>query len=185
MNNEITAGTKEKMDKTAAVYNKELSALRVGRANPHVLDRIVVEYYGSHVPIQQLGNIMTPEPKMLAISVWDASAIPAIEKAIQKSDIGINPSNDGKLIRLVFPDLTEERRHELVKAVHHLAEECRVAVRAIRRDANEELKKMEKDGDITEDDLASFEKEIQKHTDDHIRGIDSMMTEKEKEIMEI
>jgi ribosome recycling factor len=185
MVNEVTMNTQEKMNKTVDVFKKEMSSLRVGRANPHVLDRIVVEYYGSHVPIQQLGNIITPEPKVLAIAVWDAGAITAIEKAIQKSDIGINPSNDGKVIRLVFPDLTEERRRELVKTVHHLAEECRVAVRSIRRDANDLLKKQQKDHDITEDDLASYEKEIQKNTDEHIKTIDRMMVEKEKEIMEI
>jgi ribosome recycling factor len=185
MTNEITDDSKERMDKTVAVYKKELAGLRAGRANPHVLDRLVVEYYGSHVPIQQLGNILSPEPKVLAIAVWDAGAISAIEKAIQKSDIGIHPSNDGKMIRLVFPDLTEERRKDLVKTVHKLAEECRVAVRTIRRDANELLKKMEKDHTITEDDLESLEKEIQKNTDDHIKDIDKNTTEKEKEILEV
>jgi ribosome recycling factor len=185
MTNEITIDAKDRMDKTVAVYKKELAGLRAGRANPHVLDRLVVEYYGSHVPIQQLGNILSPEPKVLAIAVWDSGAISAIEKAIQKSDIGIHPSNDGKMIRLVFPDLTEERRKELVKTVHKLAEECRVAVRAIRRDANELLKKMEKDHTITEDDLESLEKETQKSTDDHIKDIDKSTTEKEKEILEV
>ncbi len=185
MTNEITIEAKEKMDKTVGVYKKELAGLRAGRANPHVLDRLVVDYYGSHVPIQQLGNILSPEPKVLAISVWDNGAIPAIEKAIQKSDIGINPSNDGKMIRLVFPDLTEERRKELVKTVHKLAEECRVAARTIRRDANETLKKMEKEHSITEDDLAALEKEIQKYTDEHIKEIDKSMADKEKEIMEV
>lgn len=185
MTNEITDDSKERMDKTVAVYKKELAGLRAGRANPHVLDRLVVEYYGSHVPIQQLGNILSPEPKVLAIAVWDTGAISAIEKAIQKSDIGIHPSNDGKMIRLVFPDLTEERRKDLVKTVHKLAEECRVAVRTIRRDANDLLKKMEKDHTITEDDLESLEKEIQKNTDDHIKDIDKNTAEKEKEILEV
>ena len=152
MANEILDITKERMQKTIAVLKSELGGLRAGRANPQLLDRIMVDYYGTPTPIQQLGNISTPEPRMLMISVWDNKAIPAVEKAIQKSDLGINPANDGKVIRLLFPELNEERRKELVKVVKKKGEESKVAIRAIRRDTNEQIKKDEKDKLITEDD---------------------------------
>ena len=174
-----TAG--EKMDKTLAVIQKDLATLRAGRANPQILDKITVDYYGTQTPLNQLGNISSPEPRLLVISLWDLKMISQVEKAIQKSDIGINPSNDGKVIRLVIPELNEERRKELCKQV----EEGKVAVRSIRRDAMETLKKMKKDSDITEDDLKVAETDLQKVTDNHIKDLDKMCAEKEKEIMSV
>lgn len=185
MANEILDLTKERMQKTIAVLKSELGGLRAGRANPQVLDRIMVDYYGTPTPIQQLGNISTPEPRMLLISVWDNKAIPAIEKAIQKSDLGINPANDGKVIRLLFPELNEERRKELVKVVKKKGEESKIAIRAIRRDANEQIKKDEKDKLITEDDRKALDEKVQKMTDDLIKEIDNMLTAKEKEILSV
>ena len=185
MANEILDLTKERMQKTIAVLKSELGGLRAGRANPQVLDRIMVDYYGTPTPIQQLGNISTPEPRMLLISVWDNKAIPAIEKAIQKSDLGINPANDGKVIRLLFPELNEERRKELVKVVKKKGEESKIAIRAIRRDTNEQIKKDEKDNLITEDDRKALDDKVQKMTDDLIKEIDNMLTAKEKEILSV
>lgn len=185
MANEITDITKERMHKTIAVLKSELGGLRAGRANPQLLDRITVDYYGTPTPIQQLGNISTPEPRMLLISVWDNKAIPAIEKAIQKSDLGINPANDGKVIRLLFPELNEERRKELVKVVKKKGEESKIAIRAIRRDANEQIKKDEKDKLITEDDREALDDKIQKMTDDLIKEIDGILAAKEKEILSV
>ena len=185
MANEILDITKERMHKTIAVLKSELGGLRAGRANPQVLDRIIVDYYGTPTPIQQLGNISTPEPRMLLISVWDNKAIPAIEKAIQKSDLGINPANDGKVIRLLFPELNEERRKELVKVVKKKGEDSKVAIRAIRRDANEQIKKEEKDKLLTEDDRKSLDDKVQKLTDDLIKEIETLLTAKEKEILAV
>ena len=185
MANEILDITKERMNKTIAVLKSELGGLRAGRANPQLLDRIMADYYGTPTPIQQLGNISTPEPRMLLISVWDNKAIPAIEKAIQKSDLGINPANDGKVIRLLFPELNEERRKELVKVVKKYGEESKIAIRAIRRDANEQVKKDEKDKLITEDDRKDLDDKIQKLTDDLIKEIDSILSAKEKEILAV
>ncbi|MGI6160841.1 MAG: ribosome recycling factor [Christensenellales bacterium] len=185
MSKDIVDLSREKMSKTISVFKKELSSLRAGRANPQLLDRILVNYYGTPTPINQVGNISSPEPKMLLISVWDTSMLTEVEKAIQKSDLGINPSNDGKSIRLVFPDLTEERRKDLVKQVKKKAEEAKVAVRSIRRDANEELKKEEKDSIITEDDLRKETERVQKLTDEHIKEIDDIAAEKEKEILSV
>jgi len=175
----------EKMDKTLSVIRKDLATLRAGRANPQILDKILVDYYGTPTPINQLGNISSPEPRMLVISLWEQKMISAVEKAIQKSDIGINPSNDGKVIRLVVPELNEERRKDLCKQVRKQVEEGKVAVRAVRRDAMETLKKMKKDSVITEDDQKSAETELQKVTDAHIKDLDKMSAEKEKEIMSI
>ena len=177
--------TKERMNKTIAVLKTELNGLRAGRANPQVLDRVLVDYYGSQSPINQLGNISTPEPRMLVIAPWDAKSIPAIEKAIQKSDVGINPSNDGKVIRLVFPQLTEERRKELVKVVRKKGEESKVAIRSIRRDLIEQIKKQKKDNEMTEDDQKNYEEKAQKLTDDLTKEIDKIVTEKEKEILAV
>jgi ribosome recycling factor len=177
--------TKERMQKTIAVLKTELGGLRAGRANPQLLDRILVDYYGTPTPIQQLGNISTPEPRMLLISVWDNKAIPAVEKAIQKSDLGINPSNDGKVIRLLFPELNEERRKELVKVVKKKGEESKIAIRAIRRDANEQIKKDEKDSTITEDDRKTLHDKVQKLTDDISKEIDGILAAKEKEILAV
>ena len=175
----------EKMDKTVAGVRKDLSTLRAGRANPQILDKIVVDYYGSPTPLNQVGNISSPEPRMLVITPWEASMIGPIEKAILKSDIGINPSNDGKTIRLLVPELTEERRKDLSKQVKKMAEEGKVAIRNIRRDIMESIKKMKKDSVITEDDLKKAETEMQKVTDAHIKELDTVAADKEKEIMSI
>lgn len=185
MASDIIDITKERMQKTIAVLKTELGGLRAGRANPQLLDRISVDYYGTPTPIQQLGNISTPEPRMLLISVWDSKAIPAVEKAIQKSDLGINPSNDGKVIRLLFPELNEERRKELVKVVKKKGEESKIAIRAIRRDANEQIKKDEKDSTITEDDRKTLDDKVQKLTDDISKEIDGILAAKEKEILAV
>jgi len=182
---DILESTKERMHKTIAVLKSELGGLRAGRANPQLLDRIMVDYYGTPTPIQQLGNISTPEPRMLLISVWDSKAIPAIEKAIQKSDLGINPANDGKVIRLLFPELNEERRKELVKSVKKKGEESKIAIRAIRRDAIEQVKKEEKDKLLTEDDRKTLDDKVQKLTDDLIKEIDVILAAKEKEILSV
>ena len=178
-----TAG--EKMDKTISVIQKDLSTLRAGRANPQILDKITVDYYGTPTPLNQIGNISSPEPRMLVIAPWEPKMIGPIEKAIQKSDIGINPSNDGKVVRLLVPELNEERRKELTKMVRKSAEDAKVAIRSIRRDAMEQVKKLEKDSQITEDDRAKAEKKIQEKTDEAIKGIDAICAQKEKEIMEV
>ena len=182
---DIIENAQEKMNKTIAVLKRDLGSLRAGRANPQLLDRIMVDYYGTPTPINQMGTISSPEPRMLVISLWDLSMLSAVEKAIQKSDIGINPSNDGKLIRLIFPELTEERRKELVKSVRKKAEESKVAIRAIRRDANEAIKKDCKDSVITEDDRKRLEDKAQKATDAAIKDIDRICSEKEKELLEV
>ncbi len=176
---------KEKMGKTISVLKQELSGLRAGRANAQVLDRITADYYGTPNPINQMGNISAPEPRLLVIAPYDPSALKEIEKALQKSDLGINPSNDGKVIRLVFPELTEERRRDLVKVVKKKGEEAKVAIRSIRRDANETIKKQKKNGDITEDDQKIMEEDAQKATDASIKDIDKIIADKEKEIMEV
>lgn len=175
----------EKMEKTLSVLKHELATLKAGRANPSLLDRITVEYYGAPTPLNQLANIAAPEPRVLTISPWDVKAIPSIEKAILKSDLGINPSNDGKIIRLVVPQLTEERRKDLVKIVKKLGEDAKVAIRNIRRDTNDHLKKLKKDGEITEDQLKKSEEDTQKITDKFIKEIDNAVVNKEKEIMEV
>lgn len=176
---------KEKMGKTISVLKQELSGLRAGRANAQVLDRITADYYGTPTPINQMGNISAPEPRLLVIAPYDPSALKEIEKALQKSDLGINPSNDGKVIRLVFPELTEERWRDLVKVVKKKGEEAKVAIRSIRRDANETIKKQKKNGDITEDDQKIMEEDAQKATDASIKDIDKIIADKEKEIMEV
>ena len=182
---QVMATAKEKMSKTCDVYFKEMQSLRAGRANPKLLDKITVDYYGAPTPINQLGNVTSPEPRMLTISRWDAKALSLVEKAIQKSDLGLNPSNDGKVIRLIFPELNEERRKELTKMARKSAEEAKVAVRAIRRDAIEQIKKMKKDSLITEDDQRKGEEEMQKITDNAIKEVDKICAAKEKEIMEV
>ncbi|MDO4543066.1 MAG: ribosome recycling factor [Clostridia bacterium] len=177
--------SKEKMTSTLSVLKQDLNGLRAGRANAQVLDRIMVDYYGTPTPINQLGNISTPEPRMLIISLWDNKMIPMVEKAIQKSDLGINPANDGKIIRLIFPELTEERRKELVKTVKKKGEESKVAIRNVRRDAIDRIKKEKKDGEITEDDQKKMEEKAQKMTDDFIKDVDSIISAKEKEILSV
>lgn len=179
------ATAKEKMGKTIAVLVKELSSLRAGRANAQVLDRILVDYYGTPTPVKQVGNISSPEPRLLMITPYDPSMLNPVEKAIQKSDLGINPSNDGKCIRLVFPELTEERRKDLVKVVRKKGEDSKVAIRSIRRDAIEQIKKLKKDGEVTEDDQKKLEEQAQKLTDSTIKDIDKIVADKEKEIMEV
>ena len=175
----------EKMKKTLGVLENQLSEIRAGRANPKVLDRIQVSYYGAMSPINQVANIMVPEARMITIQPWDASLLKEIEKEIQKSDLGINPTNDGKVIRLVFPELTEERRKELVKDIKKIAEDTKVAIRSIRRDGIEEFKTKQKNSEITEDDLKSAEDKIQKLTDKYVAEIDSACANKEKEIMSV
>ncbi len=175
----------EKMTKTVSVLKEEFNAVRAGRANPHILDKITVDYYGQATPLQQVGNITVPEARMIQIQPWDASVIKAIEKAINMSDIGITPSSDGKVIRLVFPELTEEKRKELTKKVKHLGEEAKVAVRNIRRDAVQDFKKQEQDKLLTEDDLKDLETEIQELTDKFVKEIDKAVEEKTKEIMTV
>ena len=175
----------EKMNKTISVMKQEYNSLRAGRANPQALDRIMVDYYGSPTPINQIGNISVPEPRMLIIALWDSKMIPAVEKAIQKSDLGINPANDGKVIRLIFPELTQERRKELAKVIRKKAEESKVAVRSIRRDAMEDIKKQKKDNLLTEDDQKKLEEKVQKLTDEKVKEIDTIAQAKEKEIMSV
>lgn len=181
---EVHNEASKKMGKTLQVLKSDLASIRAGRANPHLLDRIMVDYYGTPTPLNQIGNISSPEPRQLVISLWESKMIPAVEKEIMKSDIGITPSNDGKVIRLVFPELTEERRKELVKLVNKYGEESKIAVRAVRREANENLKKMKKQSEITEDDQKYGEEQIQTLTDDHIKQVDAIVKEKEKEILE-
>ena len=174
-----------KMQKTLDVLAKELAAVRAGRANPAVLDKITVEYYGAPTPLNQVAAISTPDPRTLAVQPWDGSVLKAIEKAIQTSDLGINPQNDGRVIRLVFPQLTEERRRELTKQVKKYGEDAKVAVRNIRRDAMDKFKAMKKAGEITEDDQKKLEDETQKLTDKYVKLIDDTCTDKTKEIMEV
>ena len=183
--NELLADAKERMAKTCASYQRDMVGVRAGRANPRLLDRITVDYYGTETPINQVGNVSVPEPRLLVISPWDPKMIPQIEKAIQKSDLGLNPSNDGKIIRLVFPELNEERRKELTKIARKGAEEAKVAVRNIRRDINEQIKKLKKESAITEDDQRDAEEDIQKLTDQGIKDVDAVYAAKEKEIMEV
>jgi ribosome recycling factor len=175
----------EKMDKAISVLKDELAGVRTGRATPALLQRVVVDYYGTPVPIQQLASFSVPEPRTLMISPFDRNAIAAMEKSIMSSDLGITPSNDGTVIRLSFPPLTEERRKELIKLVHHRGEEGRVAVRNIRRHSKEELEKLERESGISEDDLVRSEKELQKLTDKHISDIDDVVAHKDAELKEI
>jgi len=183
--NELIKNTEERMQKTIAALERDYKAVRAGRANAAVLDRITVDYYGAPTPIQQMAAVSVPEPRTLMIQPWDASTLKEIEKAILTSDIGINPQNDGRVIRLMFPPLTEERRKEIVKDIRKTAEESKVAVRNQRRDALEKLKGLKKSNAITEDDETNGEKKIQNLTDKYCKEIDSMSADKEKEIMEI
>ena len=174
-----------KMKKTISAFEGNLDTVRVGRASAAVLNKVTVDYYGVATPISQVGSISTPDPKTLVIQPWDASVLKDIEKAILKSDVGITPNNDGKIIRLSFPPLTEERRKELVKLVHKYAVEAKIAIRSIRRDAMEDFKVKKKTSEITEDDLKGIEKDIQTMTDDFIKEIDSISKDKEKEVLEV
>ena len=176
---------KEKMEKTISVYNEKLSEVRAGRANPAILNKVKIDYYGTPTPINQVAGVSVPEARLIVIQPWDASVLKEIEKAILASDIGINPNNDGKVIRLAFPELNEERRKELAKDVRKMAEDAKIAVRSIRRDGMDTAKQEQKDGDITEDELKQAENEIQKITDKSIEEIDKILETKEKEIMSV
>lgn len=185
MNKEMYAPTEEKMKKTLAVLKDDLSTIRAGRANPTVVDKVMVDYYGVPTKISQVANISVPEARVLLISPWDINMLKDIEKAIQKSDLGINPNNDGKVIRLTFPELSEERRKELAKTIKRKGEDSKVAIRSIRRDIIEHFKAQKKTSEITEDDLKEIEVDIQKLTDKSIEDIDKILSAKEKEIMEV
>ena len=174
-----------KMQKSIQFLSGQFSSVRAGRANPAVLDKIFIPYHGTPTPIQHVASISTPDPRTLAIQPWDASVLKDIEKAIQASDLGINPTNDGKLIRLAFPQLTEERRKDLVKQIKKYGEECKVAIRNIRRDAVEFFKKQEKASEITEDDLKNVERDLQKLTDTYVKEVDTLTAKKEKELSEL
>jgi len=173
----------EKMKKSINNFESDLNTIRAGRANPHVLDRITVDYYGTETPINQVGNITVPEARLIQIQPWESNMLKKIEKAISASDLGINPNNDGKVIRLVFPELTEERRTSLTKEIKKRGEECKVAIRNIRRDANESFKKLQKSSEITEDELDSLGEEIQKLTDKYTKNIEKIVENKNKDIM--
>ncbi len=181
----IFSKTKEKMEKCLNSLERDYKAIRAGRANPAILDRVTVDYYGTPTPINQMAAISVPEPRMLMIQPWDASTLKEIEKAINTAEIGINPSNDGKVIRLVFPPLTEERRKELVKDIAKRAEEAKVAIRNVRRDAMDDLKKLKKNNEITEDDQKTGEKKLQDITDSYVKEAEEMEKKKEQEILSI
>lgn len=177
--------SEEKMKKTVEVYKEELKSIRAGRANPALLDQISIDYYGTDTPLKQVASISAPEPRLLVIQPWDVKLIPVIEKEILKSDLGLNPSNDGKLIRLPIPLLTEERRKELVKIVRKSAENAKISIRNIRREANDMIKKLEKDKTLSEDDRKAAENETQKITDRYIDEIDDLTNKKEEELLEL
>ncbi len=182
---DIIKNADDKMNKTILSLQNELGTLKAGRANPTMLDRIQVESYGSMVPLNQVGSVSAPEPRVLLIQPWDKSTIKSIEKAIMKSDLGINPSSDGQVIRLIVPELTEETRKTLVKSVKKFGEDAKVAIRSIRRDANEKIKVLKKNGEISEDDVKKAEDTVQKETDKFIKLIDKKVEEKEKSIMSV
>ncbi len=175
----------QKMTKTLDVFNKELSALRTGRANATMLDLVKVDVYGQKMPINQLGSITTPDPRMINIQVWDLNNVSLIDSAIKKSELGLNPQIDGQLIRLPIPNLSEERRNEMKKMIKSMGEKSKISIRNIRREANDDLKNLQKKKEISEDDEKKYEKEIQTLTDKHIRLVDDRVTQKEKEIMTI
>ena len=175
----------ERMNKTISVYEEKLSEVRAGRANPAILNKVKIDYYGTPTPINQVAGVSVPEARLIVIQPWDVSVLKDIEKAILASDIGINPNNDGKVIRLAFPELTEERRKELVKDIKKMAEEAKVAVRAVRRDGIDEAKTKQKNSEITEDELKNAENDIQKLTDRKIEEVDKILENKEKEIMSV
>jgi ribosome recycling factor len=179
------ATTEDKMHKAVAAAQEQFALIRTGRASPKLVERIDVDYYGSKTPLNQIAGISVPEARLMVISPYDHNALSAIEKALMAADLGINPSNDGKVIRLTFPPLTEERRREMIKVVHQRAEEGRVAVRNIRRHSKEEMEHLQKDGKLSEDDLARSEKELQKLTDRFVSEIDEMVAHKEKELLEV
>ena len=175
----------EKMEKAVDFLVSDYAGIRAGRANPHVLDKIRVDYYGTPTPLQSVGNITVPEPRMIQIAPWEKSMIKEIEKAIMTSDLGINPNNDGSVIRLIFPELTEERRKELVKDIKKKGEDAKVAIRNIRRDGNDALKKLGKSSEVSEDDVKDLEDKLQKVTDNYIKDVDKLIEDKSKEIMTV
>ncbi|WP_068672371.1 ribosome recycling factor [Oceanobacillus sp. Castelsardo] len=185
MSDTVMSTMREKMNQAVQSYSKSLATVRAGRANPSLLDNVFVDYYGASTPINQLANVSAPEARMLVITPYDKSALSDIEKAIQKADLGLSPSNDGNIIRISIPPLTEERRKDLVKVVGKYAEEYRVQVRNIRRDANDQLKKLEKNGELTEDELRGLQDNVQKETDNQIKQIEQLTKDKENEIMEV
>jgi ribosome recycling factor len=185
MGQAVIKNAKEKMDKTIQAYQRELATIRAGRASAALLDKITVDYYGAPTPVNQLASVNVPEARMLVITPYDKTSLGDIEKAILKSDLGITPTNDGTVIRIVIPALTEERRVELTKLVKKYGEEAKVTIRNIRRDGNDDLKKLEKNGEITEDELRGLTDDIQKETDQHIAKIDTITKDKEKEIMAV
>ena len=185
MPKQVISNAKSKMEKAISAFSRELASIRAGRANAALLDRVFVDYYGAPTPINQLAGVSVPEARLLVIQPYDKTILGEIEKAILKSDLGLNPTNDGSIIRIAIPALTEERRKELVKVVKKEAEEAKIAIRNIRRDGNEDLKKLEKNGEITEDDLRGYSEDIQKMTDQHISKIDDITKDKEKEILEV
>lgn len=185
MGQTVIKNAKEKMNKAIQAFKRELATVRAGRANPAILDKIHVNYYGAPTPLNQLSSITVPEARLLVIQPYDKSVLQDIEKAILKADLGLNPSNDGSVIRISIPPLTEETRRALAKDVKGMAEDAKVAIRNIRRDANDDLKKLEKDGQITEDEHRSLSDDVQKETDHHVKEIDNIAKEKEKEIMEV
>lgn len=185
MINDTVSGAERRMVKAVEAAQHDYSTIRTGRANPALLERVSVDYYGTSVPVNQLATISVPEPRLLVVAPWDKGAIPHIERAITKSDLGLTPSSDGNVIRLSVPHLTEERRKELIKVLHKKAEEHRVAVRNVRRDANEELKHLEKTGEVSEDDAHRAHEQIQKMTDRFIEQIDTLTSAKEAELMEV
>lgn len=182
---DVLRETEEKMKKTTELFRREMAAVKAGRASPALLEKITVDYYGAPTPINQLANVTVPEPRVLVIQPWDKAALPAIEKAILKSDIGITPASDGSVIRMVVPQLTEERRKEIVKQLHKKAEEDRVAIRNERRGAMDRIKKLKKEGAISESDENRAEAEVQKLTDKYIKEIDQILSAKEKEVLEV
>ena len=175
----------DKMEKSLANLGEEYATIRAGRANPHILDKIKIDYYGTPTPLQQVGNVSVPEARMICIQPWDASILKDIEHAINMSDVGINPTNDGKVIRLVFPELTEDRRKEIVKDVQKIAEETKIQIRNVRRELIDKLKAMKKDGELTEDDLKQGEKKAQDLTDKYVKEVESVSAVKQKEILEM
>jgi ribosome recycling factor len=185
MAKQVLQNTKERMEKAIQAYTRELASIRAGRASASLLDKVTVDYYGAPTPINQLASVSVPEARLLVIQPYDKTQVAEVEKAILKSDLGLNPTNDGTVIRIAIPALTEERRRELVKLVKKYSEDAKVAVRNVRRDANDDLKKLEKNGEITEDDLKGYNEDVQKLTDEHIAKIDNVTKDKEKEIMEV
>ncbi|RXT15145.1 ribosome recycling factor [Ammoniphilus sp. CFH 90114] len=181
----VIQNAEERMSKALSALKKELSTLRAGRATPALLDKVQVDYYGTPTPVSQMANVSVPEARLITIQPWDKTQLGPIEKAILKSDLGLTPTNDGSVIRLMIPPLTEERRAELVKLVKKEGEEAKVAIRNVRRDANDAFKKFQKDGSISEDDLKRYQDNIQKSTDSNIQQVDKIVQEKEKEIMEV